>query len=143
VFGKPFKLSSFQSRTVNPGEAEQSLHLDYGWADGAARLVGFIWMVDDFQSDNGATRFVTGSQGIAECPTGAQDLATGPAGSLVVYDGATWHGFSANRSAAPRRSLQGAFILRPLTQLLDQRSRLLPSTRARLDATALDLLDVD
>jgi ectoine hydroxylase-related dioxygenase (phytanoyl-CoA dioxygenase family) len=77
-------------------------------------------MVDEFRNDNGATRFVPGSHH-SETPTNArkgnhrpddesQVLACGAAGTVIVYLGSTWHGYSANRSTTPRRSIQGAYI---------------------------------
>jgi len=77
-------------------------------------------MIDPFRPDNGATRFVAGSQrgrgagrraagSATRTPAGA---AVRDAGSLLVFNGSTWHGHAANVSEEPRRSLQGAFIPR-------------------------------
>jgi ectoine hydroxylase-related dioxygenase (phytanoyl-CoA dioxygenase family) len=38
--------------------------------------------------------------------------ACGAAGSLIVFDGSTWHGHGANATAGWRHSVQGAFIPR-------------------------------
>jgi hypothetical protein len=97
----PVRLSAFLSRTVHPGAAAQPLHADCPWHDGAPALFGFIYALDDFRADNGATRF-----GDAEIP------AIAPAGSLIVYDSAMLHGFAANNSANDRRSIQGSFAPR-------------------------------
>jgi hypothetical protein len=140
AFDQPFKLSSFLSRTILPGAAAQPLHADLARDGDALALLGFVWMVDEFRADNGATRFVPGSH---RGRSAAEVLALGPPGTLVVHDGAVQHGFSANRSTAPRRSLQGAFIRRTLPQGVDQRSRLRADTAARLDARARHLLDVE
>jgi ectoine hydroxylase-related dioxygenase (phytanoyl-CoA dioxygenase family) len=50
-------------RTLRPSLPAQNLHVDFerdgrGWT-----MVGFIFMVDEFRNDNGATRFVPGSGG--------------------------------------------------------------------------------
>ena len=60
-------------------------------------MVGFILMVDEFRTDNGATRFVPGSHVWPTIPDDCtQDtsadyegevLACGPAGSVIVYNG--------------------------------------------------------
>jgi ectoine hydroxylase-related dioxygenase (phytanoyl-CoA dioxygenase family) len=138
VFARPFKLSSFHARAVNPGGGPQQLHVDLAGDDDVPTLVGFIWMVDEFSDDNGATRFV---------PRGRREhdavVAAGPPGSLVVYDGGLLHGHGANRTRTPRRSLQGAFVQRHVRQGIDQRARLKPETAARLDARAKYLLDVE
>ena len=126
-----FKLSSFHARTVNPGAEAQELHVDIA---NEGELLGFIWMVDEFTDDNGATRLV---------PRGRSEPVTalGPPGTLLVYDGGILHGYGANRTREPRRSLQGAFVRRDISQGVDQRARLKPETAARLDAHAKYLLD--
>jgi len=57
IMGQPCKLSSLLARTLRPGSREQTLHVDFkpdaeGWP-----MIGFIFMVDEFRHDNGATRF--------------------------------------------------------------------------------------
>jgi ectoine hydroxylase-related dioxygenase (phytanoyl-CoA dioxygenase family) len=65
-----------------------------------------------------------------------QVLARGPAGSLIVFNGSTWHGHAANTSNEPRRSLQGAFIPREGRATTDCSGRMRPETRARLGPLA-------
>jgi ectoine hydroxylase-related dioxygenase (phytanoyl-CoA dioxygenase family) len=74
-------------------------------------LVGFIFMVDEFRFENGATRFIAGSHNEARpsADAAARDVC-GRAGSMLIFDGTTWHGHGANRTDSPRRSIQGAFI---------------------------------
>jgi ectoine hydroxylase-related dioxygenase (phytanoyl-CoA dioxygenase family) len=139
MFTRPFKLGSFLARAVNPGGGPQDLHVDRPHDEQGTTLVGFLWMIDEFRRDNGATQFVPGSH--RRAPDATRVVVTGPRGTLVVYDGAVWHGYTRNHSNAPRRSLQGAFILRDRQQ--DHPIRLLPETAARLDRRALDLLGVD
>jgi hypothetical protein len=138
VFQCPFKLSSFQARAVNPGASAQPLHVDLASDGDRPMLLGFIWMVDDFTEQNGATRFVPRG-----CNENEVVVASGSRGSLVVYEGGILHGFGANRTQCSRRSLQGAFVVRHLRQGVDQRSRLRPETAARLDAEGRWLLDVE
>lgn len=146
VIGQPFKLSSFAGRTVRAGAHDQGLHVDVRRDSADWPLVGFILMVDEFRSDNGATRFVPGSQRLLETPEDAmrdvfgdhaqQRLACGPAGSLLVFNGSTWHGHTANTSQGPRRSLQGAFIPRSGRAATDFTARMTADTRRRLDPLA-------
>ncbi|HYE84950.1 MAG TPA: phytanoyl-CoA dioxygenase family protein, partial [Vicinamibacterales bacterium] len=113
-------------------------------------LVSFILMVDDFRPENGATRFVPGSHLWPHTPadvmsdtTAAHDEeepACGAAGSMIIFNGSTWHGYTANRTDRPRRSLQGAFIPRAGRPATDWEARLTHATRSRLDRVALDLL---
>src|SRR5205085_10593049 len=96
VIGRPFKLSSLLARTVRPHSQAQPLHVDFradadGWP-----MVGFIFMVDDFRRDNGATRFVPGSHKwptipgeVMEDPASDyehQAAACGAAGSVIIYN---------------------------------------------------------
>ena len=150
VIGRPFKLSSLLARTVRPRSQAQPLHVDFradadGWP-----MVGFIVMVDDFRSDNGATRFVPGSHKWPPIPSDVmEDLssdhecqvtACGAAGSVIVYNGSVWHGHTANRSGEPRRSVQGAYIRREAEPWANQAARILPQTRARTGPLAQYLL---
>jgi Phytanoyl-CoA dioxygenase (PhyH) len=109
--GGAMKLSSFSARTLLPNVAAEPPHQDVAPGADGYPLVGFIFMVDDFRSENGATRFIPGSQ---DRPRPSADAvasdACGRAGSMLVFDGTTWHGHGANRTDRPRRSIQGAFI---------------------------------
>lgn len=69
-----------------------------------------------------------------------QELACGPAGSLLIFDGSTWHGHTANRTEKPRRSLQGAFIPATGHIATDFKSRMTADTRKRLGPAAQRVL---
>ena len=153
IIGERFKLSAFNGRTVEPGATAQALHVDVLRHDAAWPLVGFILMVDAFSSENGATRFIPRSQTTTMCPAevmrdptldyDGQQLACGPGGSVIVFNGSTWHGFTANRSNRGRRSVQGAFIPRAGTSALDHAARIRPETRQRIGSLARYLLELD
>jgi hypothetical protein len=154
VVGGPFKLSSLHARTVRPGSPSQELHIDVQRDSVDWPLLGFIFMIDEFRPDNGATRIVPGSHHWASGPPEAmselrsdrrsdlradhtgQVLACGGAGSLLMFNGSVWHGHTANRSAVPRRSLQGAFIPRRGRAGTDFAARMSPETHARLGSLA-------
>ena len=114
VIGRAFKLSSFHGRTVRPRVPAQRLHQDIVAAgEDEWPMVGFIFMIDDFRTDNGATRFLPGSQSFKDGQLrDGQRLvsAQGKAGSLIIFNGSVWHGHGPNDTLSPRRSLQGAFI---------------------------------
>ncbi|MEO5922865.1 MAG: phytanoyl-CoA dioxygenase family protein [Bryobacteraceae bacterium] len=152
IINQPVRLSTMHARTVRSHLPAQNLHLDYerdihGWT-----MVGFIFMVDEFRSDNGATRFVPGShlwQSVppyfpddlkADCP--GQVLACGPAGSMILFNGSVWHGHTANYSGEPRRSIQGAFIRRAAESGEDLPAGMLRETLARISPLAKYLLAV-
>jgi hypothetical protein len=150
VIGAPFKLSSFQARTVRQGARAQELHVDVPRDSADWPLLGFILMVDDFRPDNGTTRFVPGSHRWVATPEDtmsdlcaaheAEVLACGSAGSLLVFNGSAWHGHTANTSSRPRRSIQGAFIPLGGSAATDFAARMQPKTRARLSSLAHTVL---
>jgi ectoine hydroxylase-related dioxygenase (phytanoyl-CoA dioxygenase family) len=72
-----------------------------------------------------------------------QVLAQGSAGSLIIYNGSVWHGHTANRSAKPRRSIQGAFIRRGAQSGGNLAARMRPETLARIGGLAKYLLDLE
>ena len=146
VIGQPFKLSSFIGRTVRAGSPHQGLHVDVQRESADWPLLGFILMVDEFRPDNGATRFVPGSHRQIATPEETmrdvdadhdqQTLACGAAGSLLLFNGSSWHGHTANTSDRPRRSVQGAFIPRNGQAATDFAARLPAKSRSRLSPVA-------
>lgn len=152
VIGQPFKLSAMLARTVHPYAPAQALHVDYRRQGEGWPMVGFIIMVDEFRSDNGATRFVPGSHKWPTFPGDAmmdpaaahkqQVVACGPAGSTIVYNGSVWHGHSANQTGEPRRSIQGAYIRRDAEPAINQAARIRQETFGRISPLAKYLLAV-
>jgi hypothetical protein len=109
--GGPMKLSSFHARTLLPNVAAEPPHQDVAPGADGYPLVAFIFMVDEFRIENGATRFIAGSQNRPRPPADAVACdACGRAGAMLIFDGTTWHGHGENRTDRPRRSIQGAFI---------------------------------
>jgi ectoine hydroxylase-related dioxygenase (phytanoyl-CoA dioxygenase family) len=148
VVGRAFKLSSLHARTLHTGADVLDIHVDVERDSRDWPLLGFILMIDAFGPDNGATRFLPGSHQWTSSPRGArlQDHAArlvpacGPAGSLLLFNGATWHGQGINNSGRPRRSLQGAFIPRDGRAATDFSHRMSTATRERLGAVAQHVL---
>ena len=142
VIGQPFRLSTMLARTVRPYTRAQKLHVDFRREADGWPMVGFILMLDEFRADNGATRFMPGSHNWPTIPDDfppeasadqeGQVLACGPAGSLIIYNGSVWHGHTANRGDAQRRSIQGAYIRRDAESGFDQAARMRPETLARI-----------
>lgn len=145
VIGRPFKLSSMLGRTLHPNAQAQGLHIDFKQDEERFPLVSFIWMVDEFRSDNGATQFVPDSHNWSEVPYELTNdhlaeyenqivTACGQAGSVIIFNGSVLHGHSANTTSAPRRSIQGAFIPRDAQAGTDFSTRLRSGTLARISS---------
>jgi hypothetical protein len=153
LIGEPFKLSSFIARTLQAGSPAQELHADLPRDSDDGPLLGFILMVDPFRVENGATRFVPASHYWPDLPSGrlsdtrnkfpGEVLACGDLGSMSLFNGAIWHGHTANLTAHPRRSIQGYFVRRQAQSGFDFRNRLPPAARSRMSALARYLLALD
>ncbi len=156
VIGRPFKLHSLNGHDPLKGSGMQNLHPDTGQPcipGGPYHVVNSMWMLDDFTSENGATRLVPGSHlkagrigDYVEDPSvdhPEQIHLTGKAGTVAVFNGNVWHSSYINRSGALRRTLHCAFIAREHKQQTDQRQYLRPETAVRLSPLARYVLDVD
>jgi len=145
IIGGPFKLSGMRARTLSPGASTERLHVDVKYRANAWPLVGCILMVDAFDAENGATRFVPGSHLHPSEPDAhdEQVLACGPAGSVIIFNASVWHGHGANRTAAPRRSIQAHFVSRDAQASPDDHSRgMRPETLQRIGDLARYVLNV-
>jgi ectoine hydroxylase-related dioxygenase (phytanoyl-CoA dioxygenase family) len=112
VLGDGPLISSLSSIAIDPGETAQPIHAD----DQVIPLekphrpiiCNSMWALTDFTEANGATRLVPGSH-VKPSPEYGGDYATIPAempkGSVLIWDGALWHGGGANRSAARRTGI--------------------------------------
>jgi ectoine hydroxylase-related dioxygenase (phytanoyl-CoA dioxygenase family) len=152
IIGQPFKLSTMHARTLPPDAPTQPLHVDFRREPDGYPMIGFIVMIDEFRGDNGATRFIPGTQDADNLPDDVmkdatadyegQVLAQASAGSIIIYNGSIWHGHTANQSANPRRSIQGAFIRRDAQSAINQAARIRPETLSRIGNLAKYLLDL-
>ncbi|MEV0230200.1 phytanoyl-CoA dioxygenase family protein [Nonomuraea sp. NPDC050786] len=152
---RDFKISSCSSRAVLPGQGHQTLHADWWGTEpefGDYQVCNSIWLLDDFTSHNGSTRFVPGthiSRGSSACIAIEHEkshpkevLLTAPAGTVVVFNGHIWHGGTKNQTNSRRRSLNAYFTRRHNSQQLNQAAFVRPETLARLGHAARFILDV-
>ena len=149
-----FRLSSLNSRAVRPGQGHQPLHADWGGPvpPPGYQVCNSIWLLDDFTSDNGATRVVPGSHRLTvsardampdtSAPHPDEVKLVAPAGTVVVFNSHLWHGGTLNRTGSQRRATHSYFTRRANGQQLDQRKYIRPETLARLRPAARFILDV-
>jgi hypothetical protein len=124
VLGRPFRVGQLSGREPQRGCGRQGLHADWVTrAEGEPyRVVTVFWMLDAFESDNGATRLVPGTHRFPKgVPRSLADPArrhpdertvTASAGTALVFNGHLWHSGTENRSGARRRSIQASFVAR-------------------------------
>jgi hypothetical protein len=153
IIGGPFKLSGMRARTLHAGAPAEELHVDVKHQADGWPLVGCILMVDAFTSENGATRFVPRSHLQTREPGEVMDnpkdnhpeqvLACGPAGSMIIFNASVWHGYTANKTATPRRSIAAHFVPREAQASPDDPSQCTrPETLQRLSDLAKYVLHV-
>jgi ectoine hydroxylase-related dioxygenase (phytanoyl-CoA dioxygenase family) len=122
VLRRDFVLFQLAARDPRPSYGQQGLHADWLPRQGSEpwALVTAIFFLDEFTADNGATRVVPGShRRPGAVPKGLSDpaahhpdecLITGPAGTVLVFNGHLWHSGTRNRSSGARRALQGQYL---------------------------------
>ncbi len=112
VEGSP-RLSTFSANITLPGSDMMYLHADQGtnpmpWGP-APHGLNFIWCLDDFTEETGATRIVPGSHRLRRSATmeemmGPTVAIEAPAGSLIVMESRVWHKTGANVTTDRKRA---------------------------------------
>jgi len=113
LMNESYLVHSYGANVTRPGSAEQFIHLDRGMDfHGMTKPLQsrFIWCLDPFDAENGATRVVPGSHlwNDRVDMTGATFYesvpAEAPPGSLLIYSDMLLHGTGANVSADRERA---------------------------------------
>jgi ectoine hydroxylase-related dioxygenase (phytanoyl-CoA dioxygenase family) len=98
-------ISSLSSIAIEPGETAQPIHADDQVIPlekpHAPIVCNSMWALTDFTEANGATRLVPGSHRAPNPEYGGAYetiAAEMPMGSVLLWDGALWHGGGANRT---------------------------------------------
>jgi hypothetical protein len=156
VLGPDFKLGSLNFRSADPrSNSAQPLHCDMGMLPDARgnAVCNSIWLLDDFTEENGATRYIPGSHrwgklpqdsGIdAKGPYPEERLVLGRAGDVILMNAHLWHGGTANRTSAPRRSLHAFFVRGDVPQQQYQKRLLRAETQAGLSPELRRILALD
>jgi len=105
-------VSSLSSIAIDPDEVAQPIHADDMVIPLAKPHIPIIcnsmWALTDFTEANGATRLVPGSH-LKDNPVYGGPYETVPAdmtkGSVLIWDGALWHGGGANRTGQRRTGI--------------------------------------
>lgn len=105
-------ISSLSSIAIDPGETAQPIHADDQVIPlekpHAPVVCNSMWALTDFTEANGATRLVPGSH-LGPNPEygGAYETVAAemPKGSVLIWNGALWHGGGANRTDARRTGI--------------------------------------
>jgi len=102
-------ISSLSSIAIGPGETAQPIHADDMVIPlekpHAPIVCNSMWALTDFTAANGATRLVPGSHLRPSPEYGAAYdtiAAEMPKGSVLIWDGALWHGGGANTTGERR-----------------------------------------
>lgn len=114
-------LGSMNARIIRPGDPAQGLHSDIPQVHrriiGGPVMMQAVWMLDGFTVEKGATCIVPGSHRHPDAyPPEGMAIAhvvqpTGPAGSVMLFNGQCWHGGGANHSQERRRAVFGHYRL--------------------------------
>lgn len=156
VLGAAFKLSSLNARSARPhSDWVQPLHCDTGALpdEHGNKVCNVIWLLDDFTTTNGATRYVPGTHRAgqlpqdvlpdASAPQPEELLLIAPAGTIAIMNAHVWHGGTANHTAQPRLALHSFYCRRDQPQQQYQKQLLQPAVQAQLSAPLRQLLALD
>jgi ectoine hydroxylase-related dioxygenase (phytanoyl-CoA dioxygenase family) len=156
VLGPDAKLSSLNARSADAHSDEgQPLHVDMAALPDQRGpwVCNTVWLLDDFTTENGATRMIPGSHLWGQRPQDVladpmaphpqEILLTGKAGSIAVMNAHLWHGGTANRSSAGRLAMHAFFCRRDKPQQQYQKRLLDADVQAALTPELRDLLALD
>lgn len=113
VLNESYLVQSLDANVTHPGSGAQFIHLDAArdtHDQAAPYQVRFIWCLDEFDEENGATRIVPGSHrwndriDMSGATFYESVPAVAPAGSLIIYTDMLLHGTGANVSADRQRA---------------------------------------
>ncbi len=149
ALGPSVQLSIASTMEIFPGETPQALHQDDAYfrlqRPHPALVLNTMWALTDFTEANGATRLVPGSTHF-DRPVAAGEpsvAASMPKGSVLLWDGAAWHGGGANVSQDVRFGVSLNFCRGWVRQQENQYLAIPPAVARRLDSELLKIMGYD
>ena len=150
IFQRPtehplFFLSSFQANILYPGACQQKLHIDTPFPEPLPpwpARVNSIWLLDSFDSENGATEVVPGTHKNAHKPSKEDnaEITTipicGSAGSVLITHGNLWHRSGSNTSDQPRVALLACFAASYMREIANEEDLSLSVSREVKDSAS-------
>ena len=118
LMGSNIRLAEVCSKSVLPGSEDGGIHADAMGIPSPLPLqmwlLNTMWMLTEFNEENGSTKVVPYSHRVGSHPTAmAKDYmvsVTGKPGDVLMWHGGIWHGFGANQSNSPRMGLNFGYI---------------------------------
>ena len=136
-----------------PGAGSMNVHSDQAlvvpppWNEPWA--INIIWCFDDVREENGATRYIPGSQHWTSFDDVPDDLLarsvpfSAPAGSIVAMEGRVWHTSGANVTENERRAMAFAYYSRDFIRPQVNWGMVMPEdVRDALDDEARQMLGI-
>ena len=110
--------------------------------------INVLWPLVDFTAKNGATVIWPGSHRSLKVPESEGQhpgyvQAETPAGSVIMWDAATWHATGLNTSDHVRHSAIGFFQRRWVKGMIDNERIIPPHVKRRLSPDMRELLAID
>jgi hypothetical protein len=119
LLGDGYVLNTQSAMVVEQGNPPLFIHSDNAFIPDPfpawALVATAVWVVDDLDAANGASRIVPGSHrfGRHPRPGEAEDMAIPidcPANSIQVWNGATWHGNCGRSAPGQRVTLHTSYV---------------------------------
>ena len=145
-------LSDCSATSIGPHTGGGSWHTDVPGGTVPDPLPDFptttqnMWMLDDFTSENGATRVVPGTHLTRKKPVWVNEqleqevIITAPAGSVAIWLSNTWHRSGPNVTDRPRRGILCYYCRSWIKTLADFKAGIAPEMVARFSPTLRYLL---
>jgi len=163
LLGKNFVCGFFSANCLLPGARGQVPHIDYPYLkmvnpgeeipiekNGKFLLnCQTMILLDDFTKFNGATEIVSGSQNYYKYPTQAlfdkekKSKLIYPKGSLIIFNGLSWHTATSNFSYNKRIAILGQYLPYFITPMVNLKKNLDKKQLKSMDMGLRQLLGIN